>query len=175
MRDLSLHILDICMNSIKAEATLIEIIIDEQPNQDLLRVVIKDNGKGMDEVAIKQVFNPFYTTRQTRRVGFGLPLLEQNVKLTGGNLQLQSKLGEGTWIEANFCYSHIDRVPLGDLDETILSLIRLEPEREFVFTHIKGEEQYTLDTRSVKAVLEAVPIHHEYVIQWLKEDLKQRF
>lgn len=173
MRDVSMHVLDIAMNSIKANANLIEITIDE--NGKYLKLIIKDNGCGMKKDTINKITNPFYTTRTTRKVGLGIPLLSENAKNTGGYLKIDSKELCGTKIEAVFVKSHIDCIPLGDIDETILSLIIMEPNKDFNFKHGKGDIKYELDTREIKTILQEVPINESSVISWLKEDLNNKF
>lgn len=175
MRDLSEHILDLAMNSIKAEASLIEITIIEDQEKDVLTFKIKDNGLGMNQATVEKVLSPFYTTRTTRKVGLGLAFLSQNAELAGGKAQVTSELNKGTEVEATFQYSHIDRIPIGDLGATLVSLIMLEPNRDFLFVHQKDGQTYTLDTREIKQVLGEVPINHPDVINWIKEDLNHSF
>lgn len=123
MEDLSLHILDIAENSIAASATRIEIELNENTEKDTLVLQIRDNGKGMDEETQRKVFDPFYTTRTTRRVGLGLPLLAQAAKQSGGNLELQSKPGQGTTVKAIFQLSHPDLKPIGNISETLQTIL----------------------------------------------------
>ena len=49
MKDLSSHMMDIVQNSIRAEASWIQIRICEDPEADLFLIEIQDNGCGMDE------------------------------------------------------------------------------------------------------------------------------
>jgi Histidine kinase-, DNA gyrase B-, and HSP90-like ATPase len=175
MRDLSMHVLDITMNSIRANAKNIEIIVNEQIIADYLELIITDDGEGMSADEIKQVLSPFYTTRTTREVGLGLALLAQNVELTGGELSIDSLEGEGTTVYAKFVYSHIDRIPIGNLAETIVSLIIMEPAIDFLYRYTQENKIYVLDTKEIKRLIEEVPINHPKVIEWIKEDLKQSF
>ena len=133
MEDLSLHILDVVENSIEANASKIEIKIIEEKNKDLLVIEIKDNGRGMNKETINKVLDPFYTTRTTRKVGMGLSLLAQAAKVSNGNFEINSKVGEGTKVKATFQYSHIDRKPIGNMDDTIVTLITSHPEINFVY------------------------------------------
>lgn len=150
MEDISLHILDIVENSLTAKAKRIEIRINEEIEKDLLELEIIDDGKGMDEEEVKKALDPFYTTRTTRRVGLGLPLLAQAAQEAGGKVEIDSTKGKGTRIKATFIYSHIDRKPLGDIYQTLKVLILSNPEVDFLFIHKKGEEVYHLDTRKIK-------------------------
>jgi len=147
MEDLSLHILDIAENSITASAKRIEIRIDEDQAKDLLTIEIKDDGKGMDEQTLKKVLDPFFTTRTTRRVGLGLPLLAQAARESDGKIELDSRPGGGTTIRAYFRYSHLDRKPMGDIDETLRTLVVGHPEIDFLYEHKKNNSIYRFDTR----------------------------
>src|SRR5690606_19328282 len=131
-----LHILDIAMNSLEGNASLIQITIHD--DEDEITVCVIDNGKGMDEDILKKVLDPFYTSRKTRNVGLGLPLFYQNVKNTGGKFSIESKVNCGTNIKATFNKKHLDCIPLGNIKETILSLIMLAPECDFIFTYKKN-------------------------------------
>ena len=150
MEDLSLHILDIAENSISASAKRIEIRIDEDEAKDLLTIEIKDDGKGMDEQILQKVLDPFYTTRTTRRVGLGLSLLAQATRESDGKIELDSKPGGGTTIKAFFCFSHLDRKPMGDIDETIRILVVGHPEIDFLYEHKKNNSIYHFDTRETE-------------------------
>jgi len=151
VEDLSLHILDIVENSIKAKALRIEIKVIEDIGKDLLTIEIKDNGQGIDEGTIKKVFDPFFTTRTTRRVGLGLPLLSQAARESGGDIEIESEVGRGTRVKATFGYSHIDRKPLGNMEATLTTLIAGNPEVDFIYEHKKDELEYRLDTKEIRA------------------------
>lgn len=147
MEDLSLHILDIAENSIAAEATRIEVRIVEDRGKDVLTVEIKDDGKGMDEETLGRVLDPFFTTRTTRRVGLGLPLLAQASRESDGTFEIDSKPGQGTTVKATFRYGHVDRKPLGNIHETIQTLVAGHPEVDFLFEHTRDGSSYRFDTR----------------------------
>ncbi len=151
MEDLSLHILDIVENSIRAKASRIEIKVVEDIRKDLLTIEIKDNGQGIDEETIKKVLDPFFTTRTTRKVGLGLPLLSQAARESGGDVEIESKVGRGTRVKATFGYSHIDRKPLGNMEATLTTLIAGNPETDFIYEHKKDELEYRLDTTEIRA------------------------
>ena len=135
MQDLSLHILDIVENSIAASATRIRILIAEDTERDLLSLEISDNGAGMDAETQKKVLDPFYTTRTTRRVGLGLPLLAQAAREGGGHLELDSEPGRGTTVKAVFQLSHPDRKPLGDIAATLETILCGRPELDLQFEY----------------------------------------
>jgi len=151
MEDLSLHILDIVENSITAKASRIKIKVVEDIRKDLLTIEIKDNGQGIDDETIKKVLDPFFTTRTTRKVGLGLPLLSQTARESGGDVKIESKVGRGTRVKATFGYSHIDRKPLGNMEKTLTTLIIGNPEVDILYEHKKNGSEYRLDTKEIRA------------------------
>ena len=179
MKELSLNILDIAENSVKAKATLTEIKIVEEG--DKLTLTIKDDGCGMTDEILKTVTNPFYTTRTTRKVGMGLPLLKLEAELTGGNLSISSKhISEypdehGTVVTAVFYKNHIDCTPLGDVVARITTLIQGHPDTDFLFIHKKEEREVLLDTRELRGVLGDVPLNTYDVIKWIEEYLNEQY
>ena len=150
MEDLSLHILDIVENSIRAHAKKIEIKIIEEKKKDLLTIKIIDDGKGMDKKTLKNVLDPFFTTKNTRRVGLGLSLLAQSAEESGGSIIIESKPGQGTKVKAVFGYSHIDRKPLGDVNKSLKVLIAANPDINFIYEYQKDDANYYLDTKGIK-------------------------
>jgi hypothetical protein len=173
MKDISLHILDIVQNSISANATMIEISIDESQAENTYCVRIKDNGKGMTQEMAKKVLDPYVTSRTTRKVGLGLPLLMLNAERTGGHLSITSDYGKGTEVEALFVYNNIDRIPLGDMAGTIVLLASANPLIEFVYTHTVNSVQYIFDTREIKEALDEVAINDVHIFKYLKEMINE--
>ena len=169
MEDISLHILDIVENSTQAGASLVEISLIEKSEEDLLTLVIKDNGKGMAKDLLENVRDPFTTTRTTRRVGLGISLLEDSAREAGGGLTIQSGPDTGTIITATFKASHIDRKPIGDIGSTIVALILGNPHVEFfVETNIQGKT-VVLDTGELKGALEEGEIANPQVLESIRE------
>lgn len=168
MRELSLHILDIAHNSIAAQAETLRIAIIEDLESDQLTIRIKDDGKGMDEVTLKRVVDPFYTTRTTRKVGLGIPMFKAAAEQCGGSFEIKSQLGVGTEIDATFKHSHIDRVPLGNMTETIITIIMANTDMDLIYTHDINGSKFTLNTRDIKKTLGDLPINNMDVIMWLK-------
>jgi len=150
MRELSLHILDVVENSLRAKAKFVKIKVIK--NKDKLLIEIKDNGKGMNKEMLKKVTDPFITTKNNEKIGLGLSLLKQSALSCGGNFEIKSRVGEGTYVAANFKCNHIDCLPMGDLKTTILGLIVTHPEQDFLFCYQKGEEKFTLDTSFHKSI-----------------------
>jgi hypothetical protein len=151
VRELSLHILDIAENGITAGADCIEIVVNEaRRNEDLLTIVIEDNGSGIPAEKLQKPTDPFITTRTTRRVGLGLSLLAAAADRCEGNLEIETDSGRGTRVQATFRYNHIDRAPVGDMASTITTLIMGNPQVDFVYTHIIDGNDFVLDTRDLK-------------------------
>ncbi len=173
MRELSLHILDIAQNSIAASASLVGISIDEKPAEDLLRIIITDNGRGIPQSMLKQITDPFYTTKKTREVGLGLSLFAQAAQRAGGDLVVKSTVGVGTEVTATFIYHHLDRAPIGDIAGTLHGLILMNPEIDIIYQHTYEDSIFTLDTRDIKAELGGVPINHQAVTMWLRKFITQ--
>jgi hypothetical protein len=173
MKDLSSHILDIVQNSIRAKASLIKISIEERPDDDLMQIVISDNGTGMTPEQMQRAPDPFYTSRTTRKVGLGLSLFKQNAEMTGGTFLLQSESGKGTTVTATFGLNHVDRLVMGDLVSTLLILICTGGETDYVFKHQTQSGEFELDTREVRKMLGNVPLNYPDVRIFLKEMLQE--
>ena len=169
MKDLSLHILDIVQNSIRAKASLIEIEVDEVPVKDQFTISITDNGNGMSAEELKRAVDPFYTSRTTRKVGLGLSLFKQNAEQAGGSFHIESTPGMGTKVTAVFGFSHFDRPIMGDLVGCLLILICSPDNVNYIFRHKTTSGEYVLDTREMKETLGEVPIDHPDVRAFLKE------
>jgi len=153
MDELSLNILDIVQNSIAAEATLVEVDVEEDYGNDLLIIRVNDNGKGMSDEFLKAVENPFVTTRTTRKIGLGISFLKEAAEITGGSINIISELGVGTSLTAIFVLSHIDRQPLGNLTQTIITLVSLNPDIDFIIRYIVGKEKFVFSTQEAKELL----------------------
>lgn len=173
MPELSLNVLDIVQNSVKAKASLIEIQAVKNTKAKELSICIKDNGCGMTKEQVARVIDPFYTTRTTRKVGLGVPFFKLSAEITGGRFRIDSEPGVGTEICAVYCYEHIDMMPLGDMASTMVSLISVNPDIDFVYTYQKDEQGFTLDTREVKTVLEGVPVNSNEVLVFIRGYIKE--
>jgi anti-sigma regulatory factor (Ser/Thr protein kinase) len=173
MTEISLNVLDIANNSIRANANLIEIIIQIQRDLDTLTITIADNGCGMTEEQLKNVEDPFFTTRTTRGVGLGVPFFKMAALSTGGDFHIKSTLGVGTTVTAIFGLSHIDRMPLGDMNSTMHTLITLNTQIDFLYKYSFDGKQFTLDTREFREILNDVPLDTPEVSAYIKEYLKE--
>ncbi len=169
MKELSLNILDITYNSIKAEASLIEIELSESLAKNLVEICIRDNGCGMDEEFLSRVTDPFVTTRTTRKVGLGIPLFKQSAEDTDGQFSIRSKVGEGTEIKASFRLDHLDRAPIGDMGSTLTSLIQANDRIRFVYRHQTDQGAFILDTDELHEQLGDIPLSTPEVLSWIGE------
>ena len=173
MKELSLHILDIAKNAVRANANRIDITVFEDIENDSLSIVIKDNGCGMSEGFLKKVRDPFTTTKTTRKVGLGIPLFETAALQNGGEFSITSKENIGTEVKAVFVYSNADRAPLGDIAETIITLISGSPEIRFVYTYKTNNKEFVFDTKEVKKQLGSVSIANAKVLNWICEYIRE--
>jgi DNA mismatch repair ATPase MutL len=143
MEDFSLHVLDVAENALSAGADRIEVRIAVKRKEDVLRIEIKDNGRGMDDENLSRALDPFYTTKDAKRVGLGLPLLAQAAAEAGGDIDVQAELGKGTLVRATCRLSHPDLKPLGDMLQTMATLAYAHPDVQFVFEHRQDDEIVT--------------------------------
>ncbi len=175
-----MNVLDIAKNSVKAGASLIEIRIEE--TDTVLTLTITDNGCGMKPEMLRSVIDPFCTTRTTRKVGLGIPLLKLAAEQTGGEICISSRHesefpdSHGTVVVATFDPTHIDFTPMGDIVSTVTTLIQGSPEIDFVFLHQIGNGQVKLDTREMRALLgEDIPLNEPEIIQWATQYLTEQY
>ena len=172
MKDISLHILDIAENSIRANASLVNILMTVDETKDELVVIIQDNGCGMSKEILDHVKSPFTTSRTTRNVGLGIPLFCASCENTGGSLDVRSEPGKGTTLTARYRYAHIDRPPFGDIAETVCTLCVMNPQIDIVFSCRKNDT-FVYDTRDIKTTLDGLPITHPEVIKFLRDYLNE--
>ncbi len=180
MKEISLNILDIAKNSTKAGASLTRITLLE--TEETLTLIIEDNGCGMSEETLRGVCDPFYTTRTTRKVGMGIPLLKLSAEQTQGSFEIESRAqrdfpdSHGTKVTAVFNKNHIDYTPLGDVTFSITTLIQGDPDVDFLFIHRTDKGEVTLDTRELRTQLgEEIPLSTYEVIVWITEYLNEQY
>jgi len=169
MRELSLNVLDIAQNSVRAEASLIKIELIEDTRTNTLEISVSDDGKGMTPEQLASVRDPFFTTRTTRKVGMGIPLFRMAAEMTGGSFDIESTLGKGTKTTARFCTDHLDFTPIGDMCSTVLTLVTMNLHIDFVYTRQIDGRSFTLDTRQLKEILGDVPLNEPSITAWLKD------
>jgi anti-sigma regulatory factor (Ser/Thr protein kinase) len=177
MRELALHILDVVENALEADAQTVELIVIEDYAADRLTITVRDDGRGMDAETVQKVRDPFYTTRTTRHVGLGIPLLDAATERCAGGLDIQSTPGQGTLLTATFQHSHIDRAPLGDMPSTLMGILLREQAFDLCYTHQVRVGSCThifeLNTREIKQQLGDVPLATPAIRRWLGEYIAQ--
>ena len=173
MPEISLNILDVTENSIRANADEIEIHIAAQTLEDTLSLTISDNGVGMSKEQLERVQDPFFTTRTTRKVGLGIPFLKQAAESTGGSFSIDSQMGKGTNLEAVFTLSHIDRMPLGDISATIFALVVFNEKIHFKYTYQLDDKKFTLDTKEIREIVgEDISFQQPDISKFIKDFLE---
>jgi hypothetical protein len=183
MREIALHLLDIAENSVAADAHTITLDVCEDLPLDRLTASVTDDGKGMDAEMVAKVVDPFVTSRTTRKVGLGIPLFKAAAEACNGGLVIQSEPGKGTRLEVVFQHSHIDRMPLGDLASTLLTLVVAYPQIRWVFHYTvvpangrapmtASPEEFVLDTQDILAELGDIPLTEPAVLAFLRETIE---
>jgi hypothetical protein len=173
MRELSLHLLDIAENGVSAGAQNITITIVEDLRTDRLQLAVADDGRGMDAALVDQVTNPFITTRTTRKVGLGIPLLKLAAEMCDGSLTVESTPNVGTTVNVDFQRSHIDRMPLGDVAGTLLALLVGWPQVHWVLRYRVDDEEFVFDDAPIKEELGDLPLSDPEVIGFLRGALRE--
>jgi len=178
MREIALHLLDIAENSAAADSQNVSIEVHEDLFQDLLTASVTDDGRGMDVETAKNVQDPFYTTRTTRKVGLGIPLLKLAAEQAGGSFCLQSEPGKGTRVEAVFRYSNIDRMPLGDLSSTFLTALISHPTIHWIFVYRVTDrdgncQEFLFDDAELKNELGDLPLTEPEILTFVHSMLEE--
>lgn len=178
MEDFSLYILDIVTNSVRACATDIQILLEEK--DDTLTFSVRDNGCGMTKEQLDKLSNPFFTTRKTRNVGLGVPFLKMLSEMTGGSVDItsvhQSESAEhGTHLSATFGKNHIDFIPMGDIVQTVVTLIQGSPDINFVFTHTVDGKTVSVDCSEIKQILGDISLAEPEILAWISENLNEQY
>lgn len=170
---MSLHLLDIAENSISARASRINIFLEENISSNLLVLSIEDNGQGMDKETLKKAVDPFFTSRTTRKVGLGLSLLAEAARAAGGHFSIESSPGRGTKVRATFKTDHWDMKPLGDIPQTLATLIMGHPEVDIVYIHQKDGQEFTFSTEDIRARFNGQPLNSPGVMSFIINNLKE--
>jgi hypothetical protein len=186
MREIALHLLDIAENSVAAQAGTIKISVCEDLAGDRLFAMVQDDGKGMDPETVRLVTDPFVTSRTTRKVGLGIPLFKAAAEACNGYLTIDSQVGKGTCLKVEFQHSHIDRMPLGDLCGTWLTLVVAYPTIRWIFdyqvylpgnnsrenSYTQGTQEFHFDSQPIKETLGEIPFSEPEVLAYLRSYLE---
>lgn len=179
MDELSLYVLDIAKNSVRAGATEISIELIEEEKWLTFRV--SDNGCGMTKEQLQRLSDPFFTTRKTRKVGLGIPFLKMLAEMTGGSVSISSvheseSDRHGTVTTAVFGRDHIDFIPLGDMVETVKTLIQGSPDIDFIYRHKTDGGEITLSCAEIREVLgDDIPLNEPEILSWIGENLREQY
>jgi anti-sigma regulatory factor (Ser/Thr protein kinase) len=175
MRELALHILDLLQNTIEAGATQVQLHIHEDLDADRLSITVQDNGRGMDSDSARRALDPFFTTRTTRHVGLGLPLLAAAARRCEGDLSVESVPKQGTTVTATFRHSHLDRAPLGAMAPTLLAFLLSGNGRQpqLRFQHQVNDHSFTLDTAAIEAEMGEIPLSYPPLRDWLYDYINE--
>ncbi len=170
MKDLADHLFDIIENSINASATEVKIIFGIKNKNFFCN--IEDNGVGIKD---KNVIDPFVTSRKTRRVGLGLPLLKKAVEDTGGYLKISKLKKRGTRIEFKTDISHIDAKPFGDMASTFVDVIYSWPKVNFeIFIQNKiGQKTSIFCSKEIKEILSYTEMQQKEVRNFIYNSINQ--
>jgi anti-sigma regulatory factor (Ser/Thr protein kinase) len=167
------HIMDIAMNSVRAGGRNVSIAVISNKERNLLTITISDDGSGMTEDVVRAAMDPFFSTKEKKGIGLGIPLLQGAAEMCGGDFSLESSPGKGTTVRAAFALDHPDLPPLGNMKETILLLCVSNPEVRFIFRYQDDGKEFVLDTGEIHELLGEVPISHPEVIDFLERYLDE--
>ncbi len=174
MKEISLNILDVVSNSVKAKAERIDILLTESMARNVLELAIIDNGCGMSPDFLSGVTDPFTTTRTTRKVGLGLPLLKMAALGCDGTFDITSQIGIGTTVKATFRLDHLDRMPLGNMAETMVTLISMCDSIRYVYTHKTDEGEFVFDSKEIADTLGSeIPLSTPEILAWISDYIKE--
>lgn len=169
--ELSLNVLDIAQNSIRAKASLIEIAIEARTDLNSLLITIKDNGEGFDPSEYEK--GKKNRTYGDGRNGLGISLFKKSAEITGGDLKITSQKGSGTSLTANYALDSPYRMPLGDINATVEALILCCKDTDLIYTYTVNGEGFTLDTAQIKSILFDIPLQAPEIMEYIKCFLKE--
>ena len=173
MKELSMHVYDLMENSTAANSTEVKLTIKDSLKDNVYAFTIEDNGKGMSPEFLAKVTDPYTTSRTTRKVGLGLPLIKMNTENCGGGMKLQSEVGKGTRLDFWFQHNHWDRPPMGDLAGTIVMLCAAHQDIHIIYRHITDDGEFVFDTEEIKEALDGLDMNDVKVYGWLKDMVRE--
>ena len=173
MKELAMHVYDLMENSTAANSTEVRLTIKDSLKDNVYAFTIEDNGKGMTPEFMAKVTDPYTTSRTTRKVGLGLPLIKMNTENCGGGMKLQSEVGKGTRLDFWFQHNHWDRPPMGDLSGTIVMLCAAHQDIHIIYKHITDDGEFVFDTDEIKEALDGMDMNDVKVFNWLKEMVQE--
>jgi hypothetical protein len=174
VEDICFHIVDMVENSVAAGADTIDVLIFESVKENLIRLEVRDNGRGMDRKTVENAMDPFYTTKEFKKVGLGIPLLKASAQVCHGDLRIESRPGEGTTIRAWMEKGHIDCPPLGNVTETILGLLVSFDDRNLRFVYQNDLASFSLSTAEIRRQAGDLHFSHPDIFRFLKRYLNEK-
>ncbi len=169
MKELAMHVYDLMENSTAADSTLVSLTIRDSLKDNIFHFTIQDNGRGMTPEFLARVTDPYTTSRTTRKVGLGLPLIKMNTENCGGGMNITSQVGVGTRLEFWFQHNHWDRPPMGDLPGTLVLLLSAHQDIHFVITYTTDVDTFQLDTDELREALGDMSLNDIHIINYLRE------
>lgn len=173
MKELAMHVYDLMENSTAANSTEVSLTIRDSIKDNIYAFTIIDNGKGMTPEFMAKVTDPYTTSRTTRKVGLGLPLIKMNTENCGGGMKLQSEVGKGTRLDFWFQHNHWDRPPMGDLAGTIVMLCAAHEDIHIIYKHITDQDEFVFDTAEIHEALDGMSMNDVKVMGWLKDMIQE--
>ena len=173
MKELAMHVYDLMENSTAANSTEVKLTIRDSLKDNIYAFTIEDNGKGMTPEFMAKVTDPYTTSRTTRKVGLGLPLIKMNTENCGGGMKLQNEVGKGTRLDFWFQHNHWDRPPMGDLAGTIVMLCAAHEDIHIIYKHITDEGEFVFDTDEIHEALDGMSMNDVKVMGWLKDMVQE--
>ncbi len=173
MKELAMHVYDLMENSTAANSTEVKLTIRDSLKDNIYAFTIEDNGKGMTPEFMAKVTDPYTTSRTTRKVGLGLPLIKMNTENCGGGIKLQSEVGKGTRLDFWFQHNHWDRPPMGDIAGTIVMLCAAHEDIHIIYKHITDEDEFVFDTDEIHEALDGMSMNDVKVMGWLKDMVQE--
>ena len=172
MKDLAEVSLELLVNSLEAHATHVSF---ELSLGTLNRMVLRDNGKGMDKAMLKTITSPYSTSRQTRSLGFGLAFFKQAVEQAEGSIEIHSEVGKGTTVIGQWVSSHIDALPMGNLGETIALILQRSPQCDLRFTLNQNQTTQTFNSRDVRDIIAPLTLDEPEIQRWIETSINSLF
>jgi len=173
MKELSLHILDITQNSIRAEAKRVSLMVIESSAENTLTIIIEDDGTGISADRLQTIADPFVTSRTTRKVGLGLSLFKAAAIGCDGFFEITSELGVGTKVIGSFKRDHIDRAPLGNMADTIVTMVMSFGVADLVYEHNYNQRLFIFDTQEIKEALGVISLNEIDILNWIREAVNE--
>ena len=176
MEQICHHIMDLAENSTAAGAGLVEISLVEDEKEDWLTIEIKDNGRGFNRNVLDELNGPI---AQCSSCSLGLTLLLRSCKEAAGEMEVLAGDDGGARVRGRMRLSHKARKPLGDLNETLITLIMGSPGVNWVFRHERVRADGTkaalaLDTQAIREEVGGMPLSHPEAIRRIRVSLRQQ-